>query len=305
MEKATMTEIATREGSSLALTATQDFWTEKQKAALEQLGVEGASNADLAVFFHVAQRSGLDPFGRQLYFIPRRDEDGRQKWTIQTGIDGFRLIADRAAARHGEKRSNAEPMWCGKDMQWLPAWPFDEPPVAAKYVVYRDGEPFPAVVMYREFVQRKRDGKPVRMWRDMPANQLIKCAEAAALRKAYPQDLAGIYVDEEMAQASNPAPRDQVQRVTVDELAPQRRAPIEADPVGDQRPATREQITKLILMLKDLDIEDDDDQRQWLADELRRPVDSRTSLTRAEASTCIDVLQALIDERGDLPGGEQ
>jgi hypothetical protein len=98
-------------------------------------------------------------------------------------------------------------------------------------------------------------------------------------------------------------------RVSVDELGdePSAPAPAEpsqvADPVGDQRPATREQVTKVILMLRDLDIEEDDAQRQWLADELRRPITSRTDMTRGDASTVIDVLQALLDERG-LPGGE-
>jgi phage recombination protein Bet len=308
-----MTQIATRDGSTLALRSDQEFWNDKQRAALEQLGVQGASNADLAVFFHVAQRSGLDPFARQCYMIGRRDpETGQNRWTIQTGIDGFRLIADRAAVRLREKRSNADPMWCGKDMQWLPAWPFDEPPAAAKYVVYRDGEPFPAVVMYREFVQRKRDGKPTRMWRDMPANQLIKCAEAAALRKAYPQDLAGIYVDEEMGQASNPPQRDDTQRVTVAELG-------HADPAGgpaevpgppatrprDELTATAGQVGRLIAKLRDLDVESDEDQRAWFTAELGRPVEHRHGITRGEFDRLDAVLDVLIAERGDQPGADQ
>lgn len=97
-------------------------------------------------------------------------------------------------------------------------------------------------------------------------------------------------------------------RVDVDELTVPDDVPPGADtpsavaePVGDMRPATRQQITKLVLMLRDLDVESDEDQRAWLERELRRPVESRNGLTRGEASTCIEVLQVLLDERGAPP----
>jgi hypothetical protein len=56
-------------------------------------------------------------------------------------------------------------------------------------------------------------------------------------------------------------------------------------------------------MLRDLDVEDDQDQRDWLARELARPIASRNDLTRGDATTVIDVLQALLDQRG-LPTGD-
>jgi hypothetical protein len=71
-------------------------------------------------------------------------------------------------------------------------------------------EPTVGVALYREYVQRKKDGTPNRMWATMPAAMLAKCAEALALRKAFPQELAGIYSDAEMEQAepeSQDAPR--------------------------------------------------------------------------------------------------
>jgi hypothetical protein len=55
-------------------------------------------------------------------------------------------------------------------------------------------------------VQAKKDGKPNSMWAKMACNQLAKCAEALAIRKAFPEDLAGLYAPEEMQQASEPAP---------------------------------------------------------------------------------------------------
>jgi hypothetical protein len=99
--------------------------------------------------------------------------------------------------------------------------------------------------------------------------------------------------------------------VSVDELTVPDETPPGADtpsavaePVGDQRPATQQQVGKVIGLLRDLDVEDDDAQRAWLSAELQRPVESRRSLTRAEASTCIQVLEVLIAERGEQPGAE-
>ena len=91
--------------SDLTITDKQDGFTDNQIAALQQMGVQDASQGDLAVFFHEVQRTGLDPFARQIYMIGRRTKvDGQwvTKYTIQTGIDGFRLIARRAADRTHE-----------------------------------------------------------------------------------------------------------------------------------------------------------------------------------------------------------
>lgn len=185
-------------GSTLTLASDQDWWSDKQLAALRQLGVDRASNGDLAVFMHVAQRTGLDPFARQIYLIERQ---GKQ--TIQTGIDGFRLVARRAVDRAGESLSIGASEWCGEDGAWRDVWLSSDPPAAARVVVRRAGQEFPGTALYREYVQTKRDGALTAMWAARPAGQLAKCAEALALRKAFPLDLAGIYSDDEMGQADS------------------------------------------------------------------------------------------------------
>lgn len=185
-------------GSSLTLAPDQEFWSERQIAALRQLGVDRASNGDLAVFMHVAQRTGLDPFARQIYLIERQ---GKQ--TIQTGIDGFRLVARRAVDRAGESLSISGGEWCGQDGQWQDAWLSSDRPAAARVVVKRGGHEFVGVALFREYAQTKRDGELMAQWATRPAGMLAKCAEALALRKAFPLDLAGVYSDDEMAQADS------------------------------------------------------------------------------------------------------
>lgn len=195
-----MTEIERHQGgSSLTLTTEQEFWTDRQLAGLRQLGVQNAAPGDLAVFMHVAQRTGLDPFARQIYMIERQ---GKQ--TIQTGIDGFRLVARRAVDAAGESLSISGGEWCGPDGAWQDVWLSDAPPAAARVTVRRGGHEFVGVALFREYAQTKRDGNLMAQWATRPAGMIAKCAEALALRKAFPMDLAGVYTDDEVGQQHQP-----------------------------------------------------------------------------------------------------
>ena len=187
-----MSEVITAGGSQLAITAEQAFWTDQQLAALRQLGVDANSQGDLAVFFHQAQRSGLDPFKREIYMITRKG-----KPTIQTGIDGFYKIADRVSRTTGGTWGISETLWCGQDGQWADVWLQATPPAAAKVTIERNGSRFTVVALTSEY---QAQGP---MWQKMPARMIAKCAEALAIRKAFPEDLSGLYTSEEMAQADN------------------------------------------------------------------------------------------------------
>ena len=61
---------------------------------------KGCTDAEIEYFIGVCQRTGLDPFQRQIYAIRRKDNKV-EKMTIQTGIDGYRLIADRTGRYAG------------------------------------------------------------------------------------------------------------------------------------------------------------------------------------------------------------
>lgn len=222
----TGTELARATSSDLAITDDQTFWSDKQIAALRQLGVEDATNGDLAVFFHQAKRTGLDPFARQIYMIGRWSKDG-MKYTIQTGIDGFRLIASRTGHLDGYE----DTLWCGEDGVWSDVWLAPHPPAAAKVTVIRDGARFPAVALFREYAQTKRNGDLTQMWADKGGLMIAKCAEALALRKAFPQDLSGLYTSDEMGQADQPAPR-RVESEQVPSTAPQQQPAAIAEPAA-------------------------------------------------------------------------
>ncbi|MFE0727899.1 phage recombination protein Bet [Streptomyces antibioticus] len=201
-----MTELATQ-GGALAIRADQTSWTTQQAAVLRQSGIsDDVAPAELSAFLHLCQRTALDPFSRQIYLIGRWDSrQGRKVYTPQTSIDGYRVIAHRAAAEAGHPLGYEDTKWCAKDGRWQDVWLSEAPPAAAKVTVIRNGMRFSAVAKYSEYVQTKKGGEPSGLWVKMPATMTAKCAEALALRMAFPHDLAGVYTAEEMAQADNVA----------------------------------------------------------------------------------------------------
>jgi phage recombination protein Bet len=207
-----MTELV-KQGGALAIQPDQTDWTPAQAAVLQQSGIDDdVTAAELSGFLHLCQRTGLDPFSRQIYLIGRKDKKaGRKVFTPQTGIDGYRVIAHRVIAETREAFGYEDTLWCDTSGRWRDVWLANEAPAAAKVTVLRNGQRFSAVALYREYVQTDWNGNPTRMWKNMGANQIAKCAEALALRKAFPHDLAGVYTAEEMAQADNPQTQPQTQ----------------------------------------------------------------------------------------------
>lgn len=240
-----MSTVATRpQGTALTIQEGQTEFSSGQIATLRQLGVENATREDLAVFFHQAVRTGLDPFARQIYMIGRWTKQGT-KQTIQTGIDGYRLIARRAADASRETFGYEDTLWCGEDGEWRDVWLPKTAPAAAKVTVLRNGERFSAVALFSEYAGTTKDGSYTQMWATKGAIMIAKCAEALALRKAFPQDLSGIYTAEEMAQAdSETAPAAQPPRLrpsATSRVAQAMAAESQAEPVAmedlGERPA--------------------------------------------------------------------
>ena len=219
--------------TSLAITEDQSYWSAQQLSALKQLGLAQADAGDLAFFFHQAQRTGLDPFARQIYMINRGG-----KYGIQTSIDGFRIIAQRS----GEYAGQTAPYWCGDDGVWKDVWLLNTPPSAAKIGVYRVGFPEPlwAVARWDSYAVLNNP-----IWKKMPDVMLAKCAESLALRKAFPNDLSGLYTDEEMSQAEIIEERPKPQRVELHAVS--------NTPAPDQSTINWEALLPAIDALKDKD----------------------------------------------------
>ena len=168
----------------------------------------GATDDELRLFLHACAQSKLDPLSRQIYAIKRGG-----KMTIQTGIDGLRLIAQRS----GEYRGQVGPLWCGVDGVWHDVWTAPEPPLAAKVGILRAGflEPVWGVARTEAYAARTAAGHFAGLWRTMADTMVAKCAEALGFRKAFPQECSGIYTADELEQASRPAEALEA-RATVD-----------------------------------------------------------------------------------------
>ena len=177
------------------------------------------TNDQLEVFLLAAQRYDLNPIANQIYPQVRG-----QNMTITTGIDGFRLMADRTKCYAG----NDDPIYDD-----------EENPRKATVTVYKivNGArcPFTASARWEQYFPGEKQGF---MWKKMPHLMLGKCAESLALRKAFPAELSGIYTQEEMQQAKT-ADNDTV--VEIEPPTPQRTVPEKTN----QEPS-KEEFTRLV-----------------------------------------------------------
>ncbi len=173
-----MTAITRTDAKSLITSFSRD-----QVDLIKRQYAKNATDDELKLFLYVAQSQGLDPLRKQIYF--RKQKNGEVVHI--TSIDGYRLMADRT----GKYAGNDDPVFDEEDN-----------PRKATVTVYKiiGGIrcPFSATARWDQYYPGDAQGF---MWRKMPHLMLGKCAEALALRKAFPGELGGVYIKEEMDQA--------------------------------------------------------------------------------------------------------
>jgi phage recombination protein Bet len=194
-----MTSLITTENETKSV---GQYFSPKQVEILKNSICKGVSNEEFEVFLMACAKTQLDPFMRQIYAVKRKTKKSDGSWgetmTIQTGIDGYRLIAERT----GCYAPGPEPTYVYNEDGTLVS--------ASAYIkkMTRDGtwHTVSASAHLDEYIQTFTDKstgekRPSGMWANMPKTMLSKCAEAQALRKAFPAEMSGVYTKEEMSQA--------------------------------------------------------------------------------------------------------
>lgn len=172
--------------------------TAEQKTLIRNIIAPKANDDELSLFFELCKNTGLDPFKKQVYLLPFwNGELKRFVFSAITSIDGLRSLAETT----GEYDGQSEPIWIDKDGKEYKVWTSDNYPFACKISVFKKGVKNPTVgVAYFDMFAKEKDGKYTGFWNKptKAAHMIAKCAEALALRKAFPSKLSGLYVHEEM-----------------------------------------------------------------------------------------------------------
>lgn len=225
-------------------------YTDEQEKLIRDTVARGATHDEFKLFMYRAKNMGLDPLKPgQIHFIKYGNSPG----SIVVGIDGMRSRAERTGKRAGVKRGvilNVEGQVTG-------AWA----------EVYRKDWNEPA----REEVRLSEYSTGKAGWAKMPETMIKKVAEAAALRMAFPDELGGIYAEEEMG-------------------------------VGDK--AKPEALAEILELTKSLN-RDEKALTDYLARLHKRNVEHLEDLTAEEAQRTITTLSQMLKERTKSPEADE
>ena len=204
-------------------------WTEDQLDLITRTVAKGATPDELKLFLYTAHRMGLDPLARQIHAVKRFDSNSdRSTMAIQVGIDGFRLVADRTGkyapgdATVYEYNTDKTLYSATAHVKKFVAGTWHQVSETAHWDEY--------VAEYKDKTSGEWKINP--MWKRLGHVMLAKCAEARALRRAFPAELSGVYEPSEMAQAGEEAQTREDR---------QKAAQVKADATAKPAPA-REQI---------------------------------------------------------------
>lgn len=164
-------------------------WNSEETKIIKDMICKGASTEEMILFGRVCQNTKLDPFLKQIYGIMRAG-----KMTIQASIDGLRLVADRTGNYLPGRKTE---FTYDKNGRIYSATAF------VKKFVRGEWHEISAEAIFLEYAPVPNPKYENAFWRDKPHVMLSKCAEALALRKAFPAEMAGVYTKEEMEQSQD------------------------------------------------------------------------------------------------------
>jgi phage recombination protein Bet len=239
-------------------TATRDIPAELQRAIdlylknVQTKSGTSPSDADRENFLNICIANKLNPFKRQAHLVGYDGKNGAT-FTAIVGIDGFRAIATRSGKFLGGKVIEMIMQEGGK----LP----DYCTYIVKRAVGAHVAEFEATAYYAEAVQTTYTGQPNSVWSKQPRLMLQKVAEALALRKAFPDDMGGLYTDDEIAvtSAATPMSEDQAQKILelIDTVSMSENRPVEElkkhlrDTFGDPNSLSHIDAKNVILFLQE------------------------------------------------------
>lgn len=187
----------------------------------------GTTKDELLMFLYHAKKTGLDPLARQIYIIVRGKGENR-KATIQASIDGLRLVAERSGNYAGQDAPDFE-ILDGEMKCTVRVYKFDSNGVRYCHST--------GVAYKSEYMPPSPNDF---MWKTKPHIMLAKVAEALALRKAFPQDLSGIYSEEEMGGTDAKIIRT-IDTVSTEVVTKEKPDPIETAPPAEPVEKSEEQ----------------------------------------------------------------
>lgn len=180
-----------------------------------------ASAAEAYVFNAWCSHNGLDPWKREAYLV----KYGNSPAQMLTAKDAFTKRAEANPRYQGQKAGVVVINREGKIENRVGELVLEGEELVGGWadVYVKDYvTPISTVVGFKERCQY-RDGKPQAKWATSPALMIRKCALVAALREAFPNEVGGMYVPDEMGvevsdSASAPIERKDYQDVTYTDM---------------------------------------------------------------------------------------
>lgn len=178
----------------------EQHFTDEQIDTIKRAVAPTATDHELKIFLAAAERSGLDPFQKHIYFI--KDKSGR--FYIHADVHGLQARAEGYPDYRGIEEAvvyEHDEFVVDQDSQKIikhVSNPFKAGrPVGAWCRVTREGmKPFFTIVHFSEYT--KGGGQFPNNWDKMPRVMIDKVAKSVCLRKAFPKKFSGIYGPEEI-----------------------------------------------------------------------------------------------------------